>query len=104
MKALIPGHTYELANVDKPDEQGEIIQFIHKEPVSEGSTELKLVSDGTTNEEVLGVLIDRMKFLQDAFPCRENAVVIARLTQALAQLHRRTADRLARKVEGENKA
>ena len=53
MKNLVAGHTYELSNFEKKDEKGQVLQFIHKEPIEEGSTELKTISDGTTNEEVL---------------------------------------------------
>jgi hypothetical protein len=49
MNVLTEGHTYELSNFENKD-AGQILQFIHKEPISEGSTELKTVADGTTNE------------------------------------------------------
>lgn len=103
MKVIIPGHQYELFNFENKDAEGQKLQFIQKEPVSEGSTELKTVSDGTTNEELLEVLIDRMQFLQSKFPCRENAIVITKLEESLMWLHKRTADRLKRNVEGSNK-
>ena len=50
MKNLVAGHTYELSNFENKDEKGQVLQFIHKEPIEEGSTELKTISDGTTNE------------------------------------------------------
>jgi len=102
MKNIIAGHTYELSNFENKDAVGQTLQFIHKEPISEGSTELKTVSDGTTNEEVLEVLIDRMQFLQSKFPCRENAIVITNLEESLMWLNKRTADRVKRNVEGKN--
>ena len=49
MKEITPGHRYELANFENPDQPGQIIQFIQKEPKEEGSTELVTISDGTTN-------------------------------------------------------
>ena len=48
------------------------------------------------NEEVLEMLIDRLTFLQAAFPCRENAIVITKLEESLMWLNKRTADRVAR--------
>lgn len=95
-----PGHTYILANFENKNGAGQVLQFIHKEPVSEGSTELKTISDGTTNEEVLEVLIDRMQFLNSKFPCRENSIVITKMEECLMWLNKRTADRIKRNVEG----
>jgi hypothetical protein len=100
MKNNIEGHQYELSNFENKDQQGQILQFIHKEPKEAGSTELVTISDGTTNEEVLEVLIDRMNFLQSKFPCRENALVITKLEESLMWLNKRTQDRMKRNVEG----
>jgi hypothetical protein len=102
MKIKTPGHLYELANFEKVEYQGQQLQFIHKEPKTEGLPEMQTISDGTTNEEVLEVLIDRMNFLQSKFPCRENAIVITKLEECLMWLNKRTADRLKRSVEGKN--
>jgi hypothetical protein len=105
MKILIPGHTYELTSFENTNNQ--MLQFIHKEKkeVTDESgsllaPELVTVCDGTTNEEVLELLIDRMSFLQNAFPCRENAIVITKLEECLMWLNKRTADRVKRNVEG----
>ena len=100
MKIIVEGHKYELSNFEKKDQQGQILQFIQKEPKEEGYTELNTISDGTTNEELLEVLIDRMNFLQSKFPCRENALVITKLEESLMWLNKRTSDRLKRGVEG----
>lgn len=102
MKVITEGHNYELSNFEKTEEKGQTIQFIHKEPKEEGSVEFKTVSDGTTTEEVLEVLIDRMMYLQAKFPCRENALVITKLEESLMWLNKRTSDRVKRNVEGKN--
>ena len=102
MKNLVAGHTYELSNFEKKDEKGQVLQFIHKEPIEEGSTELKTISDGTTNEEVLEVLIDRMNYLNNKFPCRENSIVLIHLETALSWLEKRTNNRIKRNVEGKH--
>jgi hypothetical protein len=99
MKVLITGHKYELSNFEDKETVGQTLQFIHKEPKGEGQ-DLVIVSDGTTNEEVLEVLIDRMNYLQSKFPCRENAIVITKLEESLMWLNKRTADRVKRNVEG----
>ena len=101
MNVLRPGHKYELENFERSlSELNQVIQFIEKEPASPGSEELKTVNDGTTNEEVLRVLIDRIQSLQSKFPCRENAIVITKLEESLMWLEKRTSDRKARGVEG----
>ena len=105
MKVLTEGHKYELAGFDNL-ENTQTIQFIEKEPkkAPEGellvTEELETVNDGTTNEEVLAMLINRMQYLQGKFPCRENAIVITKLEESLMWLNKRTADRKARNVEG----
>ena len=100
MKVKVSGHTYELSNFEDKGAEGQTLQFIHKEPKEVGSTELKTIADGTTNEEVLEVLIDRFNFLQSKFPCRENAIVITKLEESLMWMNKRTADRKKRNVEG----
>ena len=104
MKVLVEGHTYELERVEvKLDGYPvERLQFINKVKQEDGS--LVTVADGTTNEEVLRVLIDRMKYLNGRVPCRENSIVITKLEESLMWLEKRTADRLARGVEGAEKA
>jgi hypothetical protein len=97
MKVLVEAHTYELENFEKKDGKGQILQFIHKEPVGDN---LVTVSDGTTNEEVIEAVIDRLKFLNGKFPCKENAMAITNLEQAVMWLEKRTKDRLKRQVEG----
>jgi hypothetical protein len=105
MKVLTPGHKYELDHFENYGLAGvpvQTLQFIEKEPVAEGSQELRTVNDGTTNEEVLKVLIDRMNFMQAKFPCRENAIATTHFETGLLWLEKRTADRKARGVEGKH--
>lgn len=101
MKIVKPGHKYEAAHfVDK--NAFTVIQFVEKEPSSPGSTDLKLVNDGVTNEELLEVVLNRLNYLQAAFPCRENAVAITNIQQGLLWLNERTRQRKERNVEGTN--
>lgn len=102
MRNPIPGHVYFLDLFEKPNSERDCIevQFIQKEPIAPGSTEMRTVANGTTNEEVLRMLIDRMQYLQTKFPCRENAIVITKLEESLMWLEKRTSDRKARSVEG----
>ena len=101
MRVLVDGHKYELSNFENKNEQGQTLQFIQKEPKGEGQVQdLITISDGTTNEEVIEMLLDRMNYLQSKFPCRENAIAITKLDEALLWLNKRTADRITRNVEG----
>jgi hypothetical protein len=100
MKVLTEGHKYELSGFENP-KNTQSIQFIEKVP-QEGTTALKTLNDGTTNEELLEVLINRMEYLQAKFPCRENAIAITKMQESLMWLEKRTADRLKRNVEGKH--
>jgi len=103
MKVITQGHKYELENFEAKDQPGQVIQFIEKTQDPNGPTgQLVTVNDGTTNEEVIKVLVDRMNSLQAKFPCRENAIATTHLETALLWLEKRTADRKARGVEGKN--
>lgn len=104
MKALTPGHRYELDNFEDKSKLGQIIQFIEKVPVMDGSSQLKTINDGTTNEEVLKMLLDRLASLYAKFPSRETACAITKLDEGLMWLEKRTRDRVARGVEGQAKA
>jgi hypothetical protein len=101
MKILTPGHKYILQNFENTN-NGQTIQFIEKTQSKEESPKLETVNDGTTNEELLAVLIDRLSFLNGKFPCRENSIVLTKLEESLMWLNKRTNDRIARGVEGKH--
>jgi hypothetical protein len=110
MKILTPGHRYELANFENKQAPGQVIQFIEKAPIPGdinnpncGPTILGTVNDGTTNEEVLAMLIDRCQNLHAKFPSRETALAITKMEEALMWLEKRTSDRIKRGVEGQYK-
>jgi len=100
MKIIREGHRYELANFENADQDGQILQFIEKMPKASEPTELFTVKDGTTNEEVLAVLLDRLNHLQNKFPCSENENALDHLGKALWWLNERTFQRKLRNVEG----
>lgn len=95
MNVLTPGHRYELNNHEGSGKQ--TIQFLQKFASPDGS-----VVAGTTNEDVIAMLIDRINYLNKAFPCRENALAITKLEEALMWLNKRTQNRIERGVEGKN--
>lgn len=102
MESLREGHLYQLENFENKSHEGQQLRFIEKAPVQPDSSELETVNDGTTNEEVLAMLIDRMQYLQGKFPCRENAIIITKLEESLMWLNKRTSDRITRNVEGKH--
>ena len=71
--------------------------------------------NGITGEALLAVLIDRLRgfqFTRDEsgnftkspgpFACRENAIALTKIEEALMWLQKRTLDRVRRGVEGTN--
>ena len=101
MKVLTEGHKYSLQNFESKEEV-QTIQFIEKVPDTETILKGTLITlnDGTTNEEVIEMLIDRLTYLQGKFPCKENACAITHLQEANMWLYERTRKRIAQNVEG----
>lgn len=59
--------------------------------------------NGISNESLLAVVEDRLLGFQSGqFACRENAVALTKLQEAMMWLQKRTRDRMARGVEGTN--
>lgn len=59
--------------------------------------------NGCTNEDLLAIIIDRMQHFQTGnFSCRENALALTKLEEALHWLRHRTDARIKRGVEGKN--
>ena len=95
MQCIEEGHTYKLNNTQTS--QAQEVVFMKR-------TNGELVHDGTTNEEVLAMLIERIKYLNEKCACRENALVITKLEESLHWLNHRTALRIAQGVETLDKA
>lgn len=104
MKTIIEGHLYELGNFVNENGPGQQLQFIHKQELDDDRGGLMKVTDGTTNEEVIEMMIDRSVSLNNKFPCEENVNAIASLKSALMWFRKRTADRQKRGVEGKQLA
>ena len=57
--------------------------------------------NGVSQEALLAVVIDRLRSFQEGqYACRDNAIALTHLEDALMWLQKRTRDRLARGVEG----
>ena len=59
--------------------------------------------NGISNEALLAIVEDRLLGFQSGqFACRENAVALTKIQEAMMWLQKRTLDRLRRGVEGTN--
>jgi hypothetical protein len=59
--------------------------------------------NGCHNEDLIAIVIDRLQGFQSGdFKCRENAIALTKLEEALMWLRKRTQDRIDRGVEGTN--
>lgn len=56
--------------------------------------------NGTTNEEIIALLVMRLRSLNEIMPCRQNSLAITKLEEALHWLWDRTNERQIRGVEG----
>ena len=79
------------------DLQGELLSQIH---FQEGPIKEKGVN-GCCNEDLINMVIKRLEcFQKTEFSCRENALAITKLEEALMWLRMRTQKREQRGVEG----
>lgn len=59
--------------------------------------------NGITEATLIAILIDRLQSFQAGdYACRENALALTKLEEALHWLHHRTRQRMVRGVEGTN--
>ena len=84
MKVTVPGHMYLLEHLD-----GTKTQQIHFVDRGHGRDQ-----EGTTNQEVLRVLIDRVKFLDEELPWQGNEQILFHLRSALVLHESRHLERL----------
>ena len=90
------GHHYAIRLGDDKDSEIRFINF------QNGAVKLNGVN-GVTNEALLEIVYDRINHLNLKFACFENSVALDGIRRGLQALYKRTADRIARGVEGENK-
>lgn len=93
-------HAYEIRHVDPNNpESGETVTGIKFQngPIKEFGI------NGISNEALLAIVEDRLLGFQSGpFACRDNAVALTKIQEALMWLQKRTLDRLRRGVEGTN--
>ena len=93
-------HEYYLTRINEPPDRP-IGEFGHVEfqkgPIGETGV------NGCQNEDLLAIVIDRLEYFQNGlYACRENALALTKLQEALHWLEARTKDREERGVEGTN--
>lgn len=87
-------NTYTLESFKAEGKKQEVIFYKMNQ---DGSSE-----DGTTLEEMLRVSIERLMDLNTKHSCRENALAITKMQEALMWLNERTKNRISRGVEGKH--
>jgi hypothetical protein len=90
MNVIDPGRSYELS-------AGIMLHFVRKE----GG---RNTSNGTTNEELLEMLIHRVTDAYQRVPCRETVHALYLLNEALMAFRLRTRRRISANVEGTNRS
>ena len=97
-------HRYEISGFD-PDTNPSALgarPFQSKASILFQNGPIKEVgTNGVTHEALLAILIDRLQHFQaGSYSCRENAIALTKLEEALMWLKKRTEDRVNRGVEG----
>lgn len=85
----------DVGTIDIGTAEQERFQFQHG-PVGDNG------ANGVQNEQVIELLVLRLRDLNSKFPCRENSIAITNLEQAGLWLEKRTAVRVEQGVEGKN--
>ncbi|MGV3605195.1 MAG: hypothetical protein ACO1RA_02225 [Planctomycetaceae bacterium] len=83
MKSIIPGFCYELASAEGTNDQ--VVQMICTSLVG---AEVKLLKDGTTDSEVLEMLIDRATRAKEALDIPEAQEYLFHLRSSMEWLRR----------------
>jgi len=95
-----PHHFDVTAMKDRLDGNGQLEVAIARVDFQEGAIKEYGVN-GVTNEDLLAMVLSRLEhFQQSEFKCRENALAITKIEEALLWLKKRTMDRESRGVEG----
>lgn len=95
MKILEPGHQYQLDIFDKEDKNVRFGWLMFMKRIGEGYPgNTGAPHSGTNCQEVLRVLIDRVKYLNDVnIPDLRNKIILSNLRAALLQFEMRAYER-----------
>lgn len=95
MRIVEPGHIYEVENVDGDGRQR--IVFVRRRG-HDGQLLYAGRHEGILCQELLRVLIDRVRYLNDEDPCVEDVQIIGQLRDALRLFEARAARRTIEKL------
>lgn len=80
-----------------------VADFVHCEIRCQNGPIQEAGVNGLSNEALLAIVEDRLLgFQSGAYACRENAIALTKLQEAMMWLQKRTRDRIARGVEGKS--
>ena len=87
-------HVYEIKMTANEISKTELIRF-QNGPIKENG------KNGIHNEDLIAIVIDRLRGFQSGdFACRDNALALTKLQEALFWLRNRTNERKSRGIEG----
>ena len=88
-----------IENVEDVKGVAPVVKFtIQSDPISEVGV------NGVQATDMLAYVKCLFESLNEAFPCRENALTITKIEEAIHWQNARTANRMIRGVEGKNEA
>lgn len=94
-------HIYSIGKVSTPDE--EMVEVLATLKFQNGGRNIEGSEHGVTGEDLLEICRHRLQCFQTSeYACRENAVALTHIEEALMWLNRRVEDRLERNVLGIN--
>lgn len=101
MRIVEPGHVYSIADVDVPvgeDPHRQVLYFVRRRSHDGALLPEAEREPGILSQELLRVLIDRVRYLNDEDPCAEDVEILLRLRAALVLFESRAARRTIEKL------
>ena len=90
-------HEYQITRSSPKDDGSDLLGVVlfQNGPIKEAGV------NGVMNEDLIAIVIDRMRGFQSGdYACRDNALALTKLEEALMWLRNRTNERESRGVEG----
>lgn len=100
--------------LDEPGQGNACHEYVIRVPLPDGTIRSDFITfqngpineagvNGISNEALLAIVEDRLLGFQSGqFACRDNAVALTKVQEAMMWLQKRTRERVARGVEGTN--
>lgn len=102
MKVIKNGYIYELRNYDDKG-SSQTISFINKHKSTDSNVYSTSTEDGTTTEEVISMLIHRLKYVNTLKPSSFNKLAIKHLNESLAAINMRKQSKIETHLDYEDK-